>query len=143
MEKAITPFLEQGFFQSLVLSRNRLYGQILDDLNKSAIIRFPLDEISQWLKSVSNLDTGLSKAFDQVLVCAQEFRKYCFSNNLLDFSLQVEVFFNHLWNQEFLRNISIEIFARLIADNIEEDVPATHDLIKEWIPNFDSSLVTL
>ena len=31
-----------GFFPILVLSRNRLYGQILDDLNKSAIIRFPL-----------------------------------------------------------------------------------------------------
>jgi hypothetical protein len=43
MEKAITPFLEQGYFQSLVLTRNRLYGQILDDLNKSAIIRFPFE----------------------------------------------------------------------------------------------------
>ena len=141
MEKAITPFLEQGFFQSLVLSRNRLYGQILDDLNKSAIIRFPINEISQWLKSVSNLDAGLSKAFDQVLICAQEFRKYCFSNNLLDFSLQVEIFFNHLWNQDIFKEYFYRNFRVLIAENIEEDVPATHDLIKEWIPNFDSSLI--
>ena len=141
MEKAITPFLEQGFFQSLVLSRNRLYGQILDDLNKSAVIRFPLSEISHWLKSISNLDSGLSIAFDQVLVCAQEFRKYCFSNNLLDFSLQVELFFNHLWSMDFFREYFFKNFRVLIADNVEEDVPATHDLIKDWIPNFESSLV--
>ena len=141
MEKVITPFFEQGFFQSLVLPRNRLYGQILDDLNKSAIIRFPFGEISQWLKSVSNLDPGLSKSFDQVLVCAQEFRKYCFSNNLLDFSLQVEVFFNHLWNQDIFKEYFYRNFRVLIVDNVEEDVPATHDLIKEWIPNFASSLI--
>jgi len=141
MEKAITPFLEQGFFQSLVLTRNRLYGQILDDLNKTAIIRFPLNEISHWLKSVSNLETGLSKAFDQVLICATEFRKYCFLNNLVDYSLQVELFFKHLWNKDIFKEYFYKNFRVLIADNVEEDVPAAHDLIKEWIPNFDSSLI--
>ena len=141
MEKAITPFLEQGFFQSLVLSRNRLYGQILDDLNKSAIIRFPANEISQWLKSVSNLDAGLAIAFDQVLICANEFRNYCYSNNLLDFSLQVEVFFNNLWILDIFKEYFYKNFRVLIADNIEEDVPAAHDLVKEWLPNFDSSLI--
>jgi hypothetical protein len=141
MEKAITPFLEQGFFQSVVLSRNRLYGQILDDLNKSAIIRFPTTEISQWLKSVGNLDAGLSKAYDQVLICANEFRKYCYSNNLLDFSLQVEVFFNHLWTQDNFKEYFYKNFRALIADNVEEDVPATHDLIKDWLPNIDSAFI--
>jgi len=141
MEKAITPYLDLGYFQTLVLTRNRLYGQILDDLNKSAIIRFPLNEISQRLKSVSNLDTGLSIAFDQVLICATEFRKYCFSNNLLDFSLQIELFFNHLWGKDFFNEYFYKNFRALIADNVEEDVPAAHDLIKEWIPNFDSSLI--
>ena len=141
MEKAIFPFLEQGFFQSVVLSRNRLYGQILDDLNKSAVIRFPISEISKWLKSVGNLDVGLSNAYDQVLICANEFRKYCYSNNLLDFSLQVDVFFNHLWNQEIFKEYFYKNFRALIADNVEEDVPAAHDLIKDWLPNIDSALI--
>ena len=63
MEKAISPFLEQGFFQSLVLSRNRIYGQILDNLNKSAIIRFPINEISQL---VSNPLAILMRAFNSL-----------------------------------------------------------------------------
>ena len=141
MEKVISPLLNQGFFQSVVLSRNRLYGQILDDLNKSAIIRFPISEISQRLKSVANLDVELLKAYDQVLICAQEFRKYCLSNNLLDYSLQIEVFINHLWHQEICKEYFSNNFRALIADNVEEDVPAAHDLIKEWLPNFDSALV--
>ncbi len=141
MEKAISPFLENGFFQSLVLSRNRLFGQILDNLNKSAIIRFPINELSQRLKSVSNLDTGLSKAFDQVLICATEFRKFCLSNNLVDYSLQVELFFNHLWCLDNFQDYFYKNFRVLIADNVEEDVPTAHDLIKEWIPNLDSSLI--
>lgn len=141
MEKAISPFLEQGFFQSIVLSRNRLYSQILDNLNKSAFIRFPIAEIPQGLKSVSNLDASLSKAYDQVLICADEFRNYCYSKNLLDFSLQVEVFFNHLWNQDIFKEYFYKNFRALIADNIEEDVPAAHDLIKDWLPNLDSALI--
>jgi len=141
MEKAISPLLDQGFFHSVVLTRNRLYGQILDDLNKSAILRFPISEISHRLKSVANLDAGLSNAYDQVLICAQEFRKYCLTNNLLDYSLQIEVFLNYLWNQDICRSYLINNFRALIADNIEEDVPAAHDLIKEWLPRFDSSLI--
>lgn len=141
MEKAISQYLDQGFFQSVVLSRNRLYGQILDNLNKSAFIRFPVDEISLWLKSVANLDAGLTIAFDQVVICAKEFRKFCYANNLLDYSLQVDVFINHLWKQDVFKEYFFRNFRALIADNIEEDVPATHDLIKEWLPDFDSSLV--
>lgn len=141
MEKAILPLLDQGFFQSVVLTRNRLYGQILDDLNKSAIIRFPISELSQRLKSVANLDAGLSIAYDQVLISAQEFRKYCLANNLLDYSLQIEVFNNHLWHQEICRDYFRKNFRALIADNVEEDVPAAHDLIKEWLPNLDSALI--
>ncbi len=141
MERAIAPFLDQGFFQTVILSRNRLYGQILDDLNKSAILQFPIDEISQRLKSVRNLDPGLSIAYDQVLICAKEFRKYCLSNNLLDFSLLVEVLINNLWKKEIFKEYFYKNFRVLIVDNVEEDVPAAHDLIKEWIPNLDSALI--
>ncbi len=141
MEKVISNFIEQGFFQSVVLSRNRLYAQILDDMNKSAIIRFPMNEISHWLKSISNLDAGLSKAFDQVLVCAQEFRNYCYANNLLDFSLLIEVFLTNLWKKEIFKEYFYSNFRVLMAENIEEDIPATHDLIKEIIPNFDSAMI--
>jgi hypothetical protein len=141
MEKVISPLISQGFFQSVVLSRNRIYSQILDSLNKSAIIRFPINEIAQRLQSVANIDAGLSRAYDQVLISAQEFRKYCLANGLLDYSLQIEVFVNYLWNQDFFKEYFYRNFRALVSDNIEEDVPITHDLIKEWIPNLDSSLI--
>ena len=32
-------------------------------------------------------------------------------------------------------------YRHLIYDNIEEDVPRAHDLIREWLPQFDSALL--
>ena len=95
--KVIEPLIEAGYFQQVVLQRNRLYGQILDNLNKAAIIRFPVEEISQRLKTVANLEPSLTKAYDQVVACAKSFREFCLSHSLLDYSLQIEVFFNHFF----------------------------------------------
>jgi len=50
MARAVRPLLEQGYFDSLVIDRNRLYSQILDDLNKAAVVGFPHTEIGERLK---------------------------------------------------------------------------------------------
>ena len=35
----------------------------------------------------------------------------------------------------------IKTYRHLIYDNIEEDVPRAHDLIRAWLPQFDSALL--
>ncbi len=32
-------------------------------------------------------------------------------------------------------------YRHLIYDNLEEDVPRAHDLLREWLPEFDSALL--
>jgi len=32
-------------------------------------------------------------------------------------------------------------YRHLIYDNTEEDTPVAHDLIREWLPDFDSALL--
>ncbi len=141
LEKVITPYLEKGFFRSVSIEKNRLLVQILDDLNKSAIVQFPLTEISNRLKNTSSLTPELSIAYDQVQVCALAFRTYCLENNLLDYSLLIELLVNHIWPKAECRDYFHRTWHALIADNVEEDVAAAHDLIKQWIPNLRSSLV--
>ena len=41
MARVARPLLELGYFESLVIDRNRLYSQVLDDLNKAAVVGFP------------------------------------------------------------------------------------------------------
>jgi hypothetical protein len=62
-------------------------------------------------------------------------------NNLLDFSLQFELFTQKLWNTLLCREFLTKSYRHLIYDNIEEDVPVVHDVISEWLPRMDSALL--
>jgi hypothetical protein len=61
--------------------------------------------------------------------------------NLLDFSLQLELFWNHLWPHPLVHEYLLTTYRHLIYDNVEEDVPRAHDLIREWLPHFESGLL--
>jgi hypothetical protein len=141
VSKIVDPLLENGYFQSVTIERNRLFSQILDNLNKTAIAGIPIDEIALRLKSTSNNTSTLYIAFDQVQECAKKFREYCLENNLVDFSLLVSSFRNHLWPLESCRNYLYTRYNALIADNLEEDTPFAHELIKDWIKSFQSTLL--
>jgi hypothetical protein len=87
--------------------------------------------------------------------CANDFRAYCLAHNLLDFALQIEVFAQHLLALPSHRDIPLghwddagtvwppgESFMsrfmryrHLIVDNVEEDTPVAHDLLRDWLPN--------
>src|SRR5262249_13655021 len=69
------------------------------------------------------------------------FRDYCVEQNLLDFSLQVKLFIDYLWNREVPRAYLTGRFTHIIADNLEEDTPMTHQLLREWIPRSRSALL--
>jgi hypothetical protein len=73
--------------------------------------------------------------------CATLFREYCLDHNLLDFSLQLEIFSNILWPQEQVQDYLKHTYHHLIYDNVEEDAPRAHDIINEWLPDFDSALL--
>lgn len=132
---------EQRLFDSVVMDRNRLYSQILDNLNKAALVGFPHAEIGARLKAAWMGEPGQLRVYEDVQTCASLFRRFCLENNLLDFSLQVEVFRDHLWPTPEVRGYLQDTFRHLIADNIEEDSPFAHDLLREWLPAFDSALL--
>jgi hypothetical protein len=142
MAHLVRPLIEEkGLFESLTINRNRIYAQILDNLNKAAIVGFSHEEIGERLKSAWVGDIEQLHIYDDVQLCANQFRSFCLDNNLLDFSLQVEVFLNYLWRSSLVRNHLIQSYRYLIVDNIEEDTPVSHDILKSWLPEFDSALI--
>ncbi len=139
--RVVEPLIKNGYFDSITIDPNRAYSQILDNLNKSAIVGFQIDEIASRLKDAW---TGRSKqliAYDQVQECALLFRKYCLENNLLDFSLQLEIFARFLWPSTLCKSYLTQNYKHLIYDNIEEDIPVAHDIIQEWLSFFESALL--
>ncbi len=133
--------LEQGLFSSVTIQRNRLYSQILDNLNKAAVNGFPHTDISEKLKSSWIGDSVQEKIFDDAQLSANLFREYCLENNLLDFSLQVELFTLMLSESSLVKSHIQKQFSHLIYDNIEEDVPVAHDFVKFLLPSLDSALL--
>lgn len=130
---------EQGLFDSVTIDRNRLYSQIIDNLNKAAVVGFPHNQIGRRLKAAWAGDPGQARIYEDAQACAFSFRQYCLDHNLLDFSLQLEVFLHHLWPAPICQEYLLETYRHLLVDNLEEDTPVAHDLLAEWLPHADSA----
>ncbi len=141
MARLVRPLLDQGTFETVTIDRNRLYSQIIDNLNKAAVVGFPHTQIGQRLKAAWGGEHSQRRVYDEAQACATRFRDYCLAHNLLDFSLQVEVFMNHLWTRPLCHDYLLARYTHLIVDNVEEDTPVAHDLLREWLPHCQSALL--
>lgn len=141
MAHLVRPLLDEGFFESVTIDRNRLYSQILDNLNKSALVGFPYTEIGSRLQSAWSGEPAQLRVYADAQECATRFRQYCLQHNLLDFSLQLEVFASHLWPHPLVRQFLTRTYRHLIWDNVEEDAPRAHDIVGEWLNDLDSALL--
>ncbi len=142
LSRVIEPLIEnEGYFSSVVIQRNRLYSQILDNLNKSAVHAFPHKEISERLISSWIGDPAQVTIFQQAQVAANNFRQYCYQNNFLDYSLQIELFSKALDQIPLFERYLKGQFEYLIYDNCEEDIPVSHYFIRKLAPHLKSFLL--
>lgn len=141
MARLVRPLLDQGYFESVAIDRNRLCSQIIDNLNKAAVVGFPYTEIGERLKSAWGGQQSRERIYEEAQICASRFRRHCLEHSLLDFSLQVELFLKHLWTRPISRDYLTSRYRHILVDNVEEDVPVTHDLLREWIPSAESAFL--
>lgn len=142
MAGIIEPYIERDEFLSVNLDPNRMLSQILDNLNKAASFGYHHTEVSQRLSAAWIGDKADQKRlYDTAQSCANEFRAYCYENNLLDFSLQLELFTRYLWNTDACRSHLMDQYRYLIYDNAEEDIPVAHDVLLDWLPQFEGALI--
>ncbi|HNQ96131.1 MAG: hypothetical protein JNJ96_03370 [Anaerolineales bacterium] len=141
MAHLVRPLLDEGYFESVTIDRNRLYSQIIDNLNKAAVIGFPHTDIGSKLDLSYFGDPAQRRVYQDAQECANRFRQYCLDHNLLDFSLQLEVFAETLWKQDIVKDYLTRNYRHLIYDNVEEDGPRAHDIVAEWLADFQSALL--
>lgn len=141
MAQIVTPMINQGKFSTVSLPLYRLCSQLLDNLNKSALVGFPFTEIGSRLSSAWIGDAVRQNVFFDVQEAVTKFRQLCLSESLVDYSLQVEMFTNTLWGDPTFQKYIHNRYRHLIYDNSEEDPPYVHDCILDWLPFFDSSMI--
>ncbi len=143
MTRFVAPVIQRkDYFNSVTINRNRLYSQIVDNLNKAALVRFPYHNIADRLKSAMlTPDIQQISVYEDAQSAATLFRQSCLQHNLVDFSLQMEIFIEHLWRLDQPRNYLINQYRHLIIDNSEEDNPVTHDVLWQWLYECESAVV--
>ncbi len=142
MTRFVAPEIHKNdYFNSVHISRHRLYTQIVDNLNKSAVVGFPYEQLGERLKSAWVGTEAQEFVYDDAQSSAHHFRQKCLEHNLLDFSLQVELFVKYLWKMKDIQRYLTRQYRHLIVDNIEEDTPATHDVLMDWLSVCESALV--
>ena len=142
MTLAIEPLVNQrDYFNSVRIDRARLYSQIVDNMNKAALVGFPISAIGMRLKQALGGGVEQAHIFDDAQTCALAFREYCLKYNLLDFSLYLELFRDHVQAlppaQAYLRRR----FKHLIVDNVEEDNPASQRFLADLLESCASALI--
>jgi len=141
MARIVRPLLAEGYFEAVVMDRNRLYSQILDNLNKAAVVGFPYQETGQRLIDAWSGEKSRTRLYVDTQDCMARFRLFCLENNLLDFSLLLEVFRQHIWPHPLCQVFIKDTYEHFIFDNLEEDPPITHDMVAEWLPNLQTALL--
>jgi hypothetical protein len=142
MDRVLGPFIDQGYLDDLAIRRGRLASQIVDNLNKAAVVGFPHTEVAERLKRAWSGEAAHKRMYDQAQACANAFRTYCLAHNLLDFALQYQVFFD-LLDEPACRAHLFGRYRHLIVDNIEEDTPRAHDLLRDWLLECESALIVM
>ncbi len=142
MTRVVEPLVTQrDYFKSVRIERARLYSQIVDNMNKAALVGFPIGEIGARLKTALGGGVEQAHIYDDAQACALAFRAYCLERNLLDFSLTIEVFTRYVLALSVARENLHGRFRHLIADNVEEDNPAAHRFLASLLPHCQSALV--
>lgn len=141
LARLANPIMATGVFTGTVsLPPQRILSQTLDNMTRSAMIDITLDEAFQRL-SAGESAFGRKTALQASRQLADEFRKYCLANNLIDYSLVVELFSRDLMNDGGFRDWLFERYSYLIADNIEEMNAAAHDFIRSVLPKMEGALL--
>ncbi|GAB4451042.1 MAG: recombinase family protein [Anaerolineae bacterium] len=145
LRQAIDPLLQEGYFDPgvvpVTISLPRLMSQILDNLNKAALIGLPHTQVSGLLSASLTLEPNSRVALEHTQACVNRFREFCLARNLLDFSLRIETFARHLWPVPGVRQFLTGRYRHLIVDNVEEDTPFAHNILRDWLPRAESALL--
>ncbi len=141
MAKLIRGRMDDGYFSALASSKSRIFNQVLVGMHKCAAAEIPYEKYAETLSGTWGGDAALLPVFEQALECGKLFREVCLKNDLLDYSLQTELFINRLLPNPLFREWVKRQEYHLIFDNTEEEVPAAHHVVRELADAFRSILL--
>ncbi len=132
--------VKAGIFDGVSVTSFDIMRQTLDNLSKAAVNG--LDEVSDRLIAAwGGRHSSRPPIYRASAELARRFRDHCLTYNLLDFSLQIELYMNYLLNEPLYVHYFRERYHHLVADNLEESFPVVSDFIRWTWDNLESALL--
>ncbi len=134
--------VKTGIFDGVSITPYHIMRQTLDNLSKSAVNSFSLDEVeARLIAGWGDRHSSRPPVYRATIDLARQFRAHCLQNNLLDFSLQTELFMKYLLSEPLYGEYFKTRHRHLIADNLEENVPCVGDFIRWMWDSLDTTLL--
>jgi len=144
MAPLVDAALEEGSFEGVRVERARVVSQVLDNLNKAALHGLSIDDAYERLELAVPLGEQRAARLNALRAARRislQFRQRCLQETLLDFSLQIQLFNEHVLTNPWSRTHLFRTHRHLIYDNVEEDTRSAHQLVVAWLPHLDSALI--
>lgn len=144
MAPLVEAAIEQGAFDGVRVEHARVVSQVLDNLNKAALQGLTIEAAYARLELAAPFGDQRAarlNALRSARQISQEFRALCLRETLLDFSLQITLFNEHVLTNPWSRTHLFRTHRHLIYDNAEEDTYSAHRLVAAWLPTLESALI--
>ena len=146
MERFVNAAVQQAEFDPIRLERSRIVSQVLDNLNKAALHGFTIEEAYARLENTVPQGEQMTARLNVLRTArriSQEFQSLCQEESLVDYSLQMRIFLQHILENEWCRTHLFRSYRHLIFDNAEEETYAAQELVRRWLPHLDSALIVV
>jgi hypothetical protein len=142
MAQFVNEDVKGGIFDSVSITPFDIMRQTLDNLSKAAVNDFPLDDIPGRLTAAwGGRHSSRPPVYHASAALAQRFRDHCLAFNLLDFSLQIELYMKYLLHERLYSDYFKERYRYLVADNLDESFPVVADFIRWAWDDLESALL--
>ena len=144
MAQFVERAVHEGEFDGVHVERSRIVSQVLDNMNKASLNGLTIEEVYRRLElavPAGDQYTARINALRAAQRISHLFRQLCIASRFVDFSLLISMFNNAVLTNSWSRTHLFRSCHHLIFDNAEEDTHSAHQLVIEWMPYLDSSLI--
>ncbi len=142
MARLVNRAVQTGVFDSVSVTPFNIMRQTLDNLSKAAVNGFPPTEIAERLTAAwGDRHSSRPPVYRATQALALEFRELCLAENLLDFSLQIELLMGHLLDEPLFAQYMHTRYRHVVADNLEENFPVVGDFLRWLWSELESALL--
>lgn len=146
MARFVDAAIQQAEFDAIRVQRSRIISQVLDNLNKAALLGFTIDEAYARLENTVPPGEQMIARLNVMQTArriSQEFRAVCKQKSLVDYSLQMQIFMNEILENRWCETHLFRTYRHMIFDNAEEETYAGQKLVGRWLPHLESALILL